>query len=176
MFLKDSYPPPMKELFLVFVGLFSCVLKEGMNHYCLISIHIISMYTQIYIYNILYKLALIYEFMNGYTHLSHSFIIYAFSLKTDWDRQISMVRSSHVPPEYKGKTVKVSKATGSASCNVCWCTICRHVRHHAWCVHSSPWRHLICSDCAPCQNLDFREVGGWVKKVSMAVHKLINWS
>ena len=35
----------------------------------------------------LYILAVIYELMNGHTHLSHSFVINAFSLKLLKDRQ-----------------------------------------------------------------------------------------
>ena len=56
--------------------------------------------------------------MNGYTHLSHSFIINAFSLKTARDRLIFNNSIIHnTPPVYKGRILKVSIATGSASRN-----------------------------------------------------------
>ena len=39
----------------------------------------------------LYKLAIIYELMNGHTHLSHSFIMHAFSVKLLKDSSKPMV-------------------------------------------------------------------------------------
>ena len=39
----------------------------------------------------MYKLALIYELMNGHTHLPHSFVIIAFSLKLLKDSSKSIV-------------------------------------------------------------------------------------
>ena len=52
----------------------------------------------------LYKLALIYELMNGHTHLSHAFIIYAFYLKLLKDRQNI---SGLVSPMYIGKIIEL---------------------------------------------------------------------
>ena len=107
-----------------------------------------------------YKLALIYEFMNGHNHLSQSFIILFmhFLRKLPEIIELSMVRPSRGPPTYEGKILKVSKGTGCASSNV---------RSSNISVISMLPLILIlcailmkCAECAPCQNLDFREVGG----------------
>ena len=61
----------------------------------------------------MYKLTLIYEFMNGNTHLSHSFIMYAISPKTAGDRQIF----NDAIPKCKRRILKVSIVTSSAPHN-----------------------------------------------------------
>ena len=59
------------------------------------------------------------EFINGHIHLSHSFIIYAFSPKTARDHRIfNDLILQCTPPVRKGRILKVSKAPGSASRNV----------------------------------------------------------
>ena len=81
---------------------------------------------------------------------------------------ISMVRPFRAPPVSEGKILKVSVGTGCASRMSC-------VSRQPVAAHSSRWRHLdngeLCTLTEP-----LLQGGGWVsEKVSMAIHKLIQF-
>ena len=115
--------------------------------------------------SILYKLALIYELMNGHTHLSHSFIINAFLPET----AESSSKFGGLP--YPAPPLCVQGRTGTfcqASYGMHKTLVTSPVATYS---SLKPFdSHNMHEPCNPLEPYLSREEGGRVRKVSMAVH------
>ena len=106
----------------------------------------------------LYKLALIYKLIHGHTHLSHSFIINAFSLKLLKDSLKYQWFYLSVPSVYTGKISELFVKP-----------VVRHetpITAPVPLIHFlSHFIHTICVNRTTHQNLDFprRREGEWEK-------------